>query len=305
MILLWGDPMERPMAAVLTELRRLRVPIAVLSDEDLHDAEFDLASQIRIGSLRVDLAQITAAYLRPQEVSVTTPATARVVEGLLTWAETTPARIVNRPSACAANNSKPYQSTLIRAAGFCTPKTLISTDPDAVRAFRDLNGEVIYKSMSGVRSIVSRLGLEQEGYLDDITHCPTMFQEYVKGCDYRIHVVGDELYACQVESSADDYRYPRTQQQHARLRAVQLDAEISFRLLTMVRSMQLWLAGVDLRLTPEGCWYCFEVNPSPGFSYFSQETGQPIARGIAQFLAQREPCVMEVDRCKDELRPIC
>ena len=46
------------------------------------------------------------------------------------------------------------------------------------------------------------------------------------------------------------------------------------------------LAGIDLRLTDDGRWFCFEVNPSPGFTYYEQATGQPIARSIARLLAR-------------------
>ena len=42
---------------------------------------------------------------------------------------------------------------------------------------------------------------------------------------------------------------------------------------------------MDLRSTPDGAWYCFEVNPSPGFTYYQEETGQPIADAIARLLA--------------------
>jgi len=48
--------------------------------------------------------------------------------------------------------------------------------------------------------------------------------------------------------------------------------------------MSLVLAGNDLRRTPDGQWFCFEVNPSPGFTYYEQATGQPIADAIASIL---------------------
>jgi D-alanine-D-alanine ligase-like ATP-grasp enzyme len=40
--------------------------------------------------------------------------------------------------------------------------------------------------------------------------------------------------------------------------------------------------------TEDGRWYCFEVNPSPGFSYFENLTGQPIAKAIATYLTGKE-----------------
>jgi len=53
----------------------------------------------------------------------------------------------------------------------------------------------------------------------------------------------------------------------------------------MAGVMGLPVAGIDLRCTPDGIWYCFEVNPSPGFTYFQDETNQPIAEAIARLLA--------------------
>jgi D-alanine-D-alanine ligase-like ATP-grasp enzyme len=43
------------------------------------------------------------------------------------------------------------------------------------------------------------------------------------------------------------------------------------------------VAGIDLRRTPSGEWYCFEVNPSPAYSWFDLD-GR-IATAIARFLA--------------------
>ena len=38
-------------------------------------------------------------------------------------------------------------------------------------------------------------------------NCPTQFQEYVEGIDLRVHTVGSEIFATEVQSDADDYRY--------------------------------------------------------------------------------------------------
>ena len=44
-------------------------------------------------------------------------------------------------------------------------------------------------------------------------------------------------------------------------------------------------AGIDLRITPDGETYCFEVNPSPAYSAFEEATGQPISLALARYLA--------------------
>jgi glutathione synthase/RimK-type ligase-like ATP-grasp enzyme len=107
----------------------------------------------------------------------------------------------------ASNSSKPYQAQCIRRHGFAVPETLVTTDPRAARDFWARHGEVIYKSVSGIRSRVSRLRPETADRLDDVQWCPTQFQAYVPGREHRIHVVGDEVFACEITAEADDYRY--------------------------------------------------------------------------------------------------
>jgi glutathione synthase/RimK-type ligase-like ATP-grasp enzyme len=48
--------------------------------------------------------------------------------------------------------------------------------------------------------------------------------------------------------------------------------------------MDLLFTGIDLKLTPDGEYYCFEVNPSPGFVYYERYTGQPISAALADLL---------------------
>ena len=47
----------------------------------------------------------------------------------------------------------------------------------------------------------------------------------------------------------------------------------------------LSFSGIDLKRTPQDDWYCFEVNPSPGYSYFEEQTGQRIADTLVRYLA--------------------
>ena len=285
MILLLGMASDRPLTAVASALRRRRSPFVFLDQAGtvrprvLEVPVDHPGGTIAAGSSAVDLTAVTSAYLRPSTGGWT--AADRLVHA---WANCSPARVVNRPSAMSANNSKPYQASLIRRHGFATPETLITTVPAAVREFKARHGTIIYKSISGVRSIVTRLTAEEERPLDDVRHCPTQFQAYVPGTDYRVHVVGDRIFACRVESNADDYRYARGAAR-PRISSHDLPSDVETQILDMVRSMSLLVAGVDLRLHPDGTWYCFEVNPSPAFTYFVSETAQPIADAIASLLA--------------------
>jgi glutathione synthase/RimK-type ligase-like ATP-grasp enzyme len=84
--------------------------------------------------------------------------------------------------------------------------------------------------------------------------------------------------------TADDYRYARRQGGDTTIRPYVLPDDCADRFLALTVSMGLLVAGIDLRRTPDGRWFCFEVNPSPGFTYYQDQTGHPIDQAIAELL---------------------
>ena len=107
-------------------------------------------------------------------------------------------------------------------------------------------------------------------------------KRWIAGTDVRVHVVGRRCFATAIESDTVDYRYGGGRE--ARFSGVDLDDALASRLADLAAGMGLLLAGIDLRWTPEGGWVCFEVNPSPGFSFYEEATGQPIAAAVADLL---------------------
>ena len=171
---------------------------------------------------------------------------------------------------------------MIREHGFLAPETLITNDPDSVREFRAKHGRVIYKSISAVRSIVQELSDEDEERLDRIRWCPTQFQAFVEGTNLRVHTVGGEAFATAVRSEATDYWYAARQAgEPAELREMTLSSELSEKCLRLSQALELEFAGIDLKVTPQDDVYCFEVNPSPAYSYYGVNTaGQPFWRRL-------------------------
>jgi glutathione synthase/RimK-type ligase-like ATP-grasp enzyme len=257
-----------------------------------------LAASARPGPLGavckdIDLEAVDACLVRPPELRRLLGGVgpqvwqdvARLAEHLLAWADTADGLFLNRPWAMWANHSKPYQARQIAACGFAVPASLITTDPGAAAEFWQRHGDVIYKSVSGVRSIVSRLTPAHRGRLSDVSSCPTQFQEYIPGDDYRAHVVGEAVFACKISSTSDDYRYTSLEGRPTSIEAVSLPDDCVVRCVWMAARLGLPLAGVDLRLAPDGRWFCFEVNPSPGFTWFEAQTGQPITSAVSSLLA--------------------
>ena len=298
MILLWGVEQDSTLAAVREALGRRGAPVFLLDQTRASEtalewsAENHVAGQIRLAGTVCDLLRVTAAYVRPYQTRTVVqdpdPAIVahadRLDAAAYGFLEVTPARVVNPAEAMATNGSKPYQLAIIAAHGFGVPDTLITTDPEAVLAFQARHGQIIYKSISGVRSIVRRFAAEDAERLADIGWCPTQFQQYVPGRDYRVHIVGEDVFTSEIVSDADDYRYAARQGETAEILASRIPEPLEQRCRALARSLGLWVAGIDLRLTPGGAWHCFEVNPSPAFSYYESATGQPIAASVARLL---------------------
>ena len=245
-----------------------------------------MADRLRIGNRTIHLSDIDSVYLRAMcSRAASTPRERMIVTSLWEFAESLPVLVVNRRQASHTNMSKPYQQQLIAQYGFQVPRTLVTMVPEEARMFYDeCQGRVIYKSISAERSIVKPLRPEDFPRLDQIRYCPVQLQEMIPGADLRIHTVGDRLFATEVRSDGADYRYAEREDKQRTMRAVELESGLQTRCLNLAKGLGLSLSGIDLRRTPDGAYYCFEVNTSPGFTFFENYTGQRIGDALADLL---------------------
>ena len=304
LILLWGHASDAQLLAVNQSLQKLGARIAFYDQRRVLNTEVDFFVDVNIrGVLRVDdeeirLEQVSAAYIRPfdsrwlsfiKDAGPESPEwihAVKIEDALISWAEITPAFIVNRPQYIASNTSKPFQAARIREVGFEIPKTLVTTDPNTAKEFYETNIDVIYKSVSSQRSVVARLTKERASDLQNISSCPTQFQEWIKGTDYRVHIVGEECFGCEIISNADDYRFTR-QNEHVDLRPFDLPDDVAALCRKLAADLHLPVAGIDLRRTEDGRWFCFEANPVAGFTYYQGACNHHIDDAIARMLVER------------------
>lgn len=299
MIAVVGSPSEGPVALLLDAASELGIETLVLEEELA--ADWQLEVETGVSGIRalvvnrgrtIDLSTATGLYLRltsPELVGAPSDPLrdarrTAAVSLMASWADVTPIRVANRPSPMAGNGSKPYQAALIHAMGFSVPETIVTSDPAAVRAFRRRHGRIIYKSTSGVRSVVHELTGRRSDDLDRVRDLPTQFQRLLTGVNVRVHVVGHEAFACEVESATIDYRYAEGGQA-ARMTAIELPDPVRERCISLAQALDLPLAGIDLLRDEDGHWWAFEVNPSPAYNCFEEPTGLPIARSLATWLA--------------------
>ena len=310
MSLLCGVPTEPPLAYAIDTAVEAGLDHLVVNQRETHrwdlrlvTTDEGLTGSLVVGGAVHDLADVTGVYVRltdPRELPevdgfgrrpADASAAARILtfhELLLTWLEGASCRVANRPSASGSNLSKPYQAQLIAAAGLAVPDTLVTNDPRLAAQEVDTHDEVIFKSTSSVRSIVRRVDGARRARLDRVRALPTQFQPRLLGPDVRVHVVGSEVFATEVVTSAVDYRYAGRDGLAATFRPVELPEEVADACRRVADALELPFCGIDLKRLEDGRHVCFEVNPSPGYSYYQDHTGQPIAAALVAWLASSD-----------------
>ncbi|MBI4371453.1 MAG: hypothetical protein HY552_04060 [Elusimicrobia bacterium] len=276
-----------------------------LFDQDRFPRDFHLeygrtaSGRVR-GSLitprcRYDISSIRSAYVRmlgtpPPDSSLETPDRREnerfIALDHLTRLWDVPTIGLTKPSA--SNFSKPYQISRIATPNISVPATLVTSRPPSVRAWEKQWGDVSFKSISSERSICLRLSPPWRRRLGCIRLLPAQFQEYIKGLDIRVHVVGRQVHALGINTTFSDYRYSyRYTGTKAPMRPLTLPREVRDDLVRISRNLGFVLSGIDLRRTERGEYFCFEVNPLPGFSFYDEGPNYPIANAVCDLLTGR------------------
>jgi glutathione synthase/RimK-type ligase-like ATP-grasp enzyme len=291
MIVVFGSGADSCIQLVVDAAVALGVEHRLIDQEHLEHDELVLdvggsrtSCVVQVAGERIDLADAGAIYARPLSIGSSERARA-FSTGFTEYLDLVDCLVVSRPLSMRSNASKPFQSQLIASAGFDVPETLVTNDPCEVRRFANQHGRVVFKSTSGIRSIVREVDAARLADLERVRTLPTQFQAYVPGVDVRVHVVGESVFATEVTTKAIDYRYAARDGQTVDHRAVDLDPATSTRCIALAHLLELPLCGIDLRRTPDGTYVCFEVNPMPAFSYYEANSGQPISTALVSMLA--------------------
>lgn len=300
MIILMGIPSETPLRLLAEACDTKRIPYELFNQRQqenwLVESDYRLIgdSILSNGEKRLRLNDCKGLYLRtmdqtqvPEYAASLNKAAINEMYGRLFQvmdAETS-CRVINAPSVQMSNNSKPYQSLIIKQYGLDIPDMCITSNEDEAREFLAKHKSSIYKSISGSRSIVKQVDETSLQNLHKIKYCPVQFQEYVTGFNVRVHIVGQRAIATRICSDAIDYRYAHTEGKTMALEPFELSAALAEKCVSLAHGLYLPFAGIDLMITDDGRTICFEVNPSPGYSYYEQSTGQLISHALADYLA--------------------
>jgi glutathione synthase/RimK-type ligase-like ATP-grasp enzyme len=196
---------------------------------------------------------------------------------------------------------KPLQLALARGLGLEVPRTLMTNDAEAVRAFAaGCPGGIVTKMMAsfavydpqGVEQVVFTTPLSAEDLedLDGLELCPMTFQERLpKALELRVTVVGNRVMAAAIDSQA----LPGAREDWRREGVALIDAwqpytlpePVQTRVLKLMDALGLNYGAFDFIVTPEGRHVFLEVNPSGEFMWLMRSPGLPIAEALADVLA--------------------
>ena len=125
--------------------------------------------------------------------------------------------------------------------------------------------------------------------MEFLPHCPTLFQEYVAGVDYRVHVIGERAFVTRLVSSDEDYRRSTlVAQEEIVAEPADLPADTVARCVAFTRGLGLIVSGMDFKESPVGRLVALECNPYPQFTFYEGRSGQPLTRGVVDYLIENQ-----------------
>jgi glutathione synthase/RimK-type ligase-like ATP-grasp enzyme len=226
----------------------------------------------------------------------------RVVFGLLAALEVF---TVDRLDRVRWAENKPLQLKLARSLGLEVPRTLMTNDPGAVRAFAaSCPSGVVTKMMTAFAVhdeqkrehvvFTTPLGPAELEDLEGLDLCPMTFQESIpKALELRVTVVGERVMAAAIDSQAlPGSRHDWRREGMALLDAWQpyvLPEPVRARTLKLMDALGLNYGAFDFIVTPEGRHVFLEVNPAGEFMWLTRNPGLPIHEALADVLTGRAP----------------
>lgn len=210
-------------------------------------------------------------------------------------------RMDSEPLIRRAEN-KQLQIQIARELGIETPRTLITNDPAAVRAFAEtcergmitkmLSSFAIHQDDAEQVVFTNPVTKEDLNDLDGLQLCPMTFQEQVlKAVELRVTIVGERVLAAAIDSQASARAAHDWRRDGVRLlnewQPYELPPEVEEKLLCLMDYFELNYGAADFIVTPEGRHVLLEVNPSGEFFWLELSPGLPISDAIADVLLGR------------------
>ncbi|GLW47326.1 ATP-grasp ribosomal peptide maturase [Streptomyces sp. NBRC 14336] len=288
---------------------------AALSGEYVHGA---FRGHLSSGGRLVSLDGLRSVWVRRPGVPAARAArpsawlTEESAQALYGMLRATGARWMNDPDAAHRARHKPWQLRLAQSCGLPVPATLITTFPQAAREFAERYPDLVVKPVSGAHPqdpprAVPTSRVAPDADFSAVAYGPTLLQRRVaKRADIRLTAVGERLLAARMPVAADadpdevDVRFARAA---SPWEPVEVPPRIAESVRAYLRGAQLAYGAFDFVEDADGTWWFLECNQSGQFGFVEVDTGQPIARTIAEWLSR--PAVPRQARFRGADSAVC
>jgi glutathione synthase/RimK-type ligase-like ATP-grasp enzyme len=202
---------------------------------------------------------------------------------------------VSRTHSIRRAELKALQLSLAQHCGLRIPRTLITNEPAAARAFYETcQGNVVVKAVSrgtiedepqhiGRFIYTSRVEQDHLHQLEGIRVTAHLLQEYIaERTNIRVVVIGQQVFAAEIHSPHLDFRQNYDENTY---RIHRLPEETKQRVLALVRACDLQFSSLDLLLTKEGNYVFLDLNPNGQWFFLQQHLPQlPLKEAMADLL---------------------
>lgn len=194
-------------------------------------------------------------------------------------------------------SDKFLQLRVAREAGLSIPRSIMSNDPEEVRAFfQSLPGEMIGKLHTPLSfgmdaedffMYTSKIGSDDLDDLDLLRICPMIFQEAIpKAYELRVAYVDGQCFAGKIQTqNVMDWRL--TDPEEVGWEPYDFPQAQQLLLQKLMQALNLSFGAIDFIVQPDGQYIFLEVNPVGEWGMLEKELGLPISKAIAKGLIQR------------------
>ena len=196
--------------------------------------------------------------------------------------------IINPPKAIEISVDKYYSLNLLRQSGISVPRTIATENfEEALRAFKELGGDVVVKPLFGSRGVGSTRVSDSEiatRIFRALTynHEVIYLQEYIEHgfSDIRAFVIGERVVASMRREAKT---WKTNVSLGAKPKPVKLDSELEDLAIKASRIIGCKIAGVDIVESRKGP-LIVEINSQPGWRGLQTVTKVNIADEIVKYV---------------------
>lgn len=214
-----------------------------------------------------------------------------------------PCRFLNPRASTIRGEMKIEQLHACRELGIKFPETLISSDPDEIRAFVHRHRVVAVKpidvhtwKLPDGGSLMTYTNTITAADIDGMSDaslmaCPVIYQRCIqKVHDVRVVAVGDKVFACRLDSPSGttDFR-PFQGTDDLRFSRMETPEPLARAMLSLTDYFSLQLASSDFVVDEAGEFYFLDLNPGGAYLFVEFHTGYPITAHVAAMLGGGDP----------------